>query len=69
MKGADDDEIIRAFLLQYYGGREAPKEILVSRAVPEAAALAELLVGAVRTTRSRSSRACAAIARGSSRWP
>ena len=43
VKGADDDEIIRAFLLQYYGGREAPKEILVSRAVPEAAALAELL--------------------------
>ena len=40
---ADDDEIIRAFLLQYYGGREAPKEILVSRAVPEAAALAEML--------------------------
>jgi excinuclease ABC subunit C len=22
--GSDDDEIIRAFLLQYYGGREAP---------------------------------------------
>ncbi|HET7608930.1 MAG TPA: excinuclease ABC subunit UvrC, partial [Gammaproteobacteria bacterium] len=43
VKGADDDEIIRAFLLQYYGGREAPREILVSHAVPEAAALAELL--------------------------
>jgi excinuclease ABC subunit C len=42
-KGADDDEIIRAFLLQYYGGREAPKEILVSRPVPEAATLAEML--------------------------
>jgi excinuclease ABC subunit C len=42
VKGADDDEIIRAFLLQYYGGREAPKEILVSRPVPEAEALAEL---------------------------
>jgi excinuclease ABC subunit C len=41
--GAEDEEIIRAFLLQYYGGREAPKEILVSRAVPEAPALAELL--------------------------
>ena len=41
--GADDEEIARAFLLQYYAGREAPKEILVSRAVPEAAALAELL--------------------------
>jgi len=43
VKGADEDEIIRAFLLQYYAGREAPKEILVSRAVPEAATLAELL--------------------------
>src|SRR5262249_22007257 len=31
------------FLLQYYGGREAPKEILVSRSVPDAATLAELL--------------------------
>ncbi|HZW53661.1 MAG TPA: excinuclease ABC subunit UvrC, partial [Candidatus Elarobacter sp.] len=42
--GAEDAEVIRAFLLQYYGGgREAPKEILVSRAVPEAATLAELL--------------------------
>ncbi len=43
VKGAGDDEIIRAFLLQYYGGREAPKEILASHPVPEAAALAELL--------------------------
>jgi excinuclease ABC subunit C len=34
---------MRAFLLQYYGGREAPKEILVSRPVPDSAALAELL--------------------------
>jgi excinuclease ABC subunit C len=42
-RGADDDEISRAFLLQYYAGREAPKEILVSRAVPEAETLAELL--------------------------
>jgi excinuclease ABC subunit C len=43
VKGAEEDEIIRAFLLQYYGGREAPKEILVSRSVPEAGTLAELL--------------------------
>jgi excinuclease ABC subunit C len=43
VKGAEEEEIIRAFLLQYYGGREAPREILVSHAVPEAAALAELL--------------------------
>ena len=47
VKGADDDEIIRAFLLQYYGGREAPKEILVSRPVPEAADARGALVGAV----------------------
>jgi excinuclease ABC subunit C len=38
-KGAEEDEVIRAFLLQYYGGREAPKEILVSRPVPDAAVL------------------------------
>jgi excinuclease ABC subunit C len=41
--GADDEEVIRAFLLQYYGGREAPKEILVSLDVPEADTLAEML--------------------------
>ena len=67
--GADDDEIIRAFLLQYYGGREAPKEILVSRAVPEAAALAELLTSPVGPQGRRSSRACAATAHAGSRWP
>ncbi len=43
VKGAGEDEIIRAFLLQYYGGREAPKEILVSLPAPEADTLAELL--------------------------
>ena len=41
--GADDDEIIRAFLLQYYGGREAPREILVSHDVPEAETIAAML--------------------------
>jgi len=40
---ASDDEVARAFLLQYYGGRDAPKEILVSQAVPEAAVMAEML--------------------------
>jgi len=40
---AGDDEVARAFLLQYYGGRDAPKEILVSQAVPEAAVMAEML--------------------------
>mgnify|MGYP005814938273 CR=1 FL=1 len=43
VKGAEEDEVIRAFLLQYYAGREAPKEILVSRAVPDAASLSALL--------------------------
>jgi excinuclease ABC subunit C len=43
VKGAEEDEIIRAFLLQYYAGREAPREILVSRPVPEASTIAELL--------------------------
>jgi excinuclease ABC subunit C len=40
---ASDDEVARAFLLQYYGGRDAPKEILVSQAVPEAVVMAEML--------------------------
>jgi excinuclease ABC subunit C len=42
-KGATDDEVIRAFLIQYYGGREAPKEIIVNLPVPEAATIAEML--------------------------
>ena len=40
---AEADEVIRAFLLQYYGGRDAPREILTSHAVPEADILAEML--------------------------
>lgn len=40
---AEEEEVMRAFLLQYYGGREAPKEILVSRSVPDADAIAEML--------------------------
>jgi excinuclease ABC subunit C len=42
-KGATDDDVIRAFLIQYYGGREAPKEIIVNLPVPEAATIAEML--------------------------
>ena len=30
-ESSDADEVMRAFLLQYYGGREAPPEILVSQ--------------------------------------
>ena len=42
-EGVTEDEIIRAFLLQYYGGREAPAEILVSRPVPEGETIAAML--------------------------
>ena len=42
VEGADDAEVMRSFLLQYYGGRAAPPEILVDREVPEAEVLAEL---------------------------
>ena len=38
-----EEEVARAFLLQYYGGREAPKELIVSQAVPEAEAIAAML--------------------------
>ena len=41
--GVGEPEVVRAFLLQYYGGRDAPKEILVSQAVPEAEVLAAML--------------------------
>ena len=37
------NEIMRAFLLQYYGGREAPGEILLSEATSDTDALAEML--------------------------
>ena len=36
-------EIMRSFLLQYYGGREAPSEILLREATSDAEALAEML--------------------------
>jgi excinuclease ABC subunit C len=37
------DEVVRAFVLQYYGRRAAPQEILVSEAIEDAAALAKML--------------------------
>jgi len=40
--GAGDDDVMRAFLLQYYGGRQAPAEILVDREVGEADMLAQM---------------------------
>ena len=40
--GTTPDEIMRGFLLQYYGRREPPHEILVSHAASDADALAEL---------------------------
>jgi excinuclease ABC subunit C len=45
---AADDDVLRAFLLQYYGGREAPGEILVDRKVDDAEALSELFSASVR---------------------
>lgn len=39
---ADDGDVMRAFLLQYYGGRAAPAEILVDREVDDAEALSGL---------------------------
>lgn len=40
--GAPDDDVMRAFLLQYYGGRAAPSEILIDREVGDANVLAEV---------------------------
>ena len=39
----DKNEVMRAFLLQYYGGREAPGEILISDAASDSDALSEML--------------------------
>ena len=40
---ADDGEIVRAFLLQYYAEREAPSEIIVAGRVPDGELIAEML--------------------------
>jgi excinuclease ABC subunit C len=40
--GAEEADVMRAFVLQYYGGRQAPPEILLDREVEEADALAEM---------------------------
>ncbi|HUF73261.1 MAG TPA: excinuclease ABC subunit UvrC [Gammaproteobacteria bacterium] len=39
---APDAEVMRAFVLQYYGGRESPPEILLDREIEEAEALAAM---------------------------
>ena len=39
---ADDSEVMRAFVLQYYGGRQSPPEILLDREIAEAEVLAEM---------------------------
>ncbi len=39
---ASDEDVMRAFLLQYYGGRQAPPEILLDREIDEAEGMAEL---------------------------
>jgi excinuclease ABC subunit C len=42
-EGVAREEILRAFLLQYYGGREAPPEILLSQDVSDADQLGRML--------------------------
>ncbi len=42
-KNADDTEVMRAFLIQFYGEREAPKEVLVNTEVPDGDTIAALL--------------------------
>jgi len=39
----EDAEVMRAFVLQYYGGREAPREILASQAVADVDAMEAML--------------------------
>ncbi len=46
--GSSADEVIRAFILQYYAGHEAPAEILTSHPVPEAQLLGEMLTERMR---------------------
>jgi excinuclease ABC subunit C len=43
VQDADDGEVLRAFILQYYAEREAPSEILVNHEVPDAETLAAML--------------------------
>ena len=45
MADTSPEEIVRAFLLQYYGRREPPHEIVTSHSVSDADALAELFAG------------------------
>ena len=42
-QGTDYPEILRAFLLQYYPGREVPKEIIVSEAITDGEVLQSML--------------------------
>ena len=39
---APDSDVMRAFVLQYYGGRQAPPEVLLDREIEEADVLAEV---------------------------
>ena len=42
-RGADKEEVMRAFLMQYYASQKAPKEILISHSVSEAAIIQGVL--------------------------
>ncbi|MGD8325201.1 MAG: excinuclease ABC subunit UvrC, partial [Gammaproteobacteria bacterium] len=43
VRDATDEEVLRAFILQYYAQRTAPREILTNHSIEEAEALAALL--------------------------
>jgi excinuclease ABC subunit C len=43
VRDATDEEVLRAFILQYYARRTAPREILTNHSIEEAEALAALL--------------------------
>jgi excinuclease ABC subunit C len=42
-RDAGEDEVVRAFLLQFYTEREAPREVVVNRRIDDAATLADML--------------------------
>ena len=65
---AERGDVLGSFIAQYYLDRPVPRELIVSHAPADCEPLAEALSAAQPATRSRSSPACAAIARGSSIW-
>ncbi len=64
----DEGEMLGAFLLQYYLAREAPAEIVLSRAIEGAARAGGGAGGKGRASGRDPHTACAAPARAGSRW-